>query len=329
MTTSPPPEMSVLIVTPDTYQVIRRTIHHLRAQTMRNHLEIVIVAPSRQGLDLIESELAEFHSYTVVEVGEIRVLSNAKVTALTAARAPIVAFAEDHCFPEPHWAEALLAAHRQGYAAVGPVVRNANPVTALSWAGLFLHFGCCLEPSLSGQCIALPYHNTSYKRHLLLDYGSELATLLIVEGLLLDDLRAKGHVLYLEPRAKVDHVNISLLSVWVRHAFLGGRLFGALRAQKKQWTVWRRFVYTAGSPLIPLVRFYRTLRRIRQTGRSAPLPRLLMAIMTGLLPHALGEATGYAFGTGRAAEQYSYFEMRRRLQVAKSEREILWADEPS
>lgn len=329
MNGSLPPDISVLIITPDSYQVIRRTIHHLRAQTMRNHLEIVIGAPSRQGLDLIESELAEFHSYKIVEVGEIRILSNAKVAALAAASAPIVAFAEDHCFPEPNWAEALLAAHQQGYAAVGPVVKNANPVTALSWAGLFLHFGCCLEPALSGQCTTLPYHNTSYRRHLLLDYGSDLAAMLMVEGLLFDDLRTKGHTLYLESVAKVDHVNISLVSVWVRHAFWGGRLFGALRAQRKKWTVWRRFVYTTGSPLIPLVRFSRILRRIRQTGRSAPLLRLLPAIITGLLPHALGEATGYAFGMGRAAEQYSYFEMRRRLQVVKREREILWPDDPS
>jgi hypothetical protein len=118
-------------------------------------------------------------------------------------------------------------------------------------------------------------------------------------------------------------VNVSLMSSWVRHAFWGGKLFGGMRAQKKKWTVWKRLVYIAGSPLIPAVRFYRTLRKIRQTGRSALLPWILPAVITGLLPHALGEATGYALGVGRAAERYSYFEMKRMLHVIQREREIL------
>ncbi|HEX5708076.1 MAG TPA: hypothetical protein VFX96_12315 [Pyrinomonadaceae bacterium] len=39
--------MSVLIVTPDDYRTIRKTVRHLGAQTARERLEVVIVAPSR------------------------------------------------------------------------------------------------------------------------------------------------------------------------------------------------------------------------------------------------------------------------------------------
>ncbi|MGH8597777.1 MAG: hypothetical protein ACREXT_14065 [Gammaproteobacteria bacterium] len=67
-----------MIVAPDSYQDIRKTIQCLRAQTVKERLEIVIVAPSRTALQLIEAELNEFHSYKVVEVGEILVLSYAK-----------------------------------------------------------------------------------------------------------------------------------------------------------------------------------------------------------------------------------------------------------
>ena len=153
------PEMSVVIVTPDDYQVIRRTIRFLRAQTVKDRLELVIGAPSGKQLGLIESDLEGFHSYKVVEVGEIRILTDAKVAAVAESSAPIVAFAEDHCYPEPDWAEALIASHRRGHAAVGPLMRNANPATSLSWAGLFLHYGCCIQPVLSGQCTNLPWHN--------------------------------------------------------------------------------------------------------------------------------------------------------------------------
>jgi hypothetical protein len=37
--------MSVVLITPDNYGAIRKTIGHLRAQTVKNCLELVIVAP--------------------------------------------------------------------------------------------------------------------------------------------------------------------------------------------------------------------------------------------------------------------------------------------
>lgn len=324
MTQSSSPEMSVVIVTPDDYQVIRKTIRFLRTQTVRDRLEVVIGAPSRKQLGLIESDLAGFHSYKIVEVGEIRILTDAKVATVAESSAPIVAFAEDHCYPEPGWAEALIATHRRGHAAVGPVMRNANPATSLSWAGLFLHYGCCIQPVLSGLCTNLPWHNTSYKRRLLLEYGSELPSMLIVEGILLDDLRAKGHTLQFEPAAQTNHVNISILSSWILHAFWGGRLFGAMRARKNKWPVWKRLIYIAGSPLIPVMRFYRTARNVREVGKGTLLPRMIPALLAGLLPHVVGEVTGYALGVGPAAERYSYFEMKRFLHVTPKERQLLF-----
>jgi Glycosyl transferase family 2 len=316
------PQMSVLLLTPDNYQTIRKTIRHLKGQTVREQLQIVIVAPSRKEVELIDSDLEGFHSYKIVEVGEIRVLSTAKALAIPETSAPIVAFAEDHCFPDPDWAEALIDAHSRGYAAVGPVMRNANTATSLSWAGLFLHYGCCLQPVISSRCTNLPWHNTSFKRCLLLEYGSELGTMLLVEGLLFNDLRSKGHTLYLEPAAATNHVNISILSSWIRHAFWGGRLFGAMRAQKNRWSIWRRFLYIAGSPLIPLVRLFRVLRVIRREGRNTSLLRLIPSILSGLLPHALGEIAGYAIGLGNTAERYSYYETKRILHVTPSDRAI-------
>jgi Glycosyl transferase family 2 len=135
------PQMSVLIVTPDDYQSIRKTIRHLNAQTVRDRLEIIIVAPSREGFGLVESEVAGFQRLHVVEAGEIKLPSEAKVLGALEATAPILAFAEEHCYPEPGWAAALIAGHEQGWAAVGPAIRNGNPRTLLSWAGVFLHFG--------------------------------------------------------------------------------------------------------------------------------------------------------------------------------------------
>ena len=316
------PDRSVLLVTPDDYQTIRRTVRHLSAQTVAERLELIIIAPSKDGLGLVAGEVGGFQRVRVVEVGEIKRVAPAKAAGVAEATAPLVAFAEDHCYPEPDWAARLIAAHREGWAAVGPAMCNANPLTMVSWAGLYLNYGCCLGAAGSGAARNLPWHNISYRRQLLLDYGTDLPALLAVEGLLLDDLRSRGHGLYLEAEARTSHVNISRLSSWVVHAFWGGRLFGAARAREKRWSVWRRLAYVCGGPLIPVIRLRRTVPVIYRTGRGRELmPRILPAMFAGLIPHALGEVAGYALGVGDAERRYSYFEMKRTRHVTAQDRQ--------
>ena len=316
------PEMSVLIVTPDNYQTIRKTLRHLRAQTISDRLEIIIVAPSIEGLGLIESEVAGFHGLSVVSVGRITRVADAKAAGLHKATALFIAFAEDHCYPEPEWAARLVAAHRKGWAAVGPAMCNANPRTMISWAGLLLNYGCCLDTVGASASKHLPWHNISYRRELLLNYGHDLAAMLAVEGVLLDDLAAKGHGLYFEAAARTSHLNISLLSSWISHTFWGGRLFGAIRARKKKWSVWRRLLYIFGGPLIPMIRLWRTLPKIYLTGRQRELmPRILPAMLAGLIPHAIGEVMGYALGLGNAEQHYSFYEMKRTQHITAQDRE--------
>ncbi|HYP52919.1 MAG TPA: glycosyltransferase family A protein [Pyrinomonadaceae bacterium] len=318
------PELSVILLTPDDFRTIRRTMRHLRAQTARERIEVVIVAPSRAGLGAAPEELEGFRRCVVVEVGEVSVVARAKAAGVWEARAPFVAFAEDHCFPAPGWAGSLIKAHREGWAAVGPAMRNANPRTMISWAGLLLHFGCCVEPAATGEAQSLPWHNTSYRRDLLTPYGDALASMLIVEGMLFDELKAAGHKLYFEQSAAAYHVNISRLSSWVTHAFWGGRLFGATRARQKRWTRRRRLLYACAAPLIPPLRLWRALGDIRRKGLQRELvPRVLPAMLAGLIPHAVGEAAGYALGVGSAERRYSYFEVARTRHVTDEDRRDL------
>jgi hypothetical protein len=54
------PALSVVIVTPDRYDTIRKTVRHLRAQSVKDRLEILIVAPSAEKLDLDSSDWRTF-----------------------------------------------------------------------------------------------------------------------------------------------------------------------------------------------------------------------------------------------------------------------------
>ena len=306
--------------------MIRETVRHLRAQTARERLELVVVAPSREALGPFELEASGFARVRAVEAGEIRRAASAKALGVGAASGAFVAFAEEHCYPEPEWARLLLAAHSRGWDAVGPQMCNANPSSAVSRAGLYLNYGACIAPAEPGPSTRLPWHNISYRRGLLDAYGETLATMLAVEGLLLDDVRARGHGLYFEAAARTHHVNISRLSSWVAHSFWGGRMFGAARARAKKWSKFRRLAYVGGGPLIPLVRVRRALPEVYRTGVGhADALRVLPAMLAGLIPHALGEVAGYAFGEGKAEERYSSFEMNRSLHVTERDRRELAA----
>lgn len=300
--------MSVVIVTLNSYETIRETIRHLRSQNIRERLEVVIVAPSAGGLDLDEAELRDFHQVQVVEVGPIRSRASAFAAGVRQTHSSIVAFAEDHSYPEPGWAEALIKAHREPWAAVGPVVRNANPASSISWADLLLGYASWLDPVTAGVTDRLPGHNSSYKRAILLDYGRDLEAMLLAEILLHWDLRARGHQLYLESAAKVGHVNFERLTSLITAQFHHSRVFAAARG--RTWSPVRRLLYVGGAPLIPAIRFWRIIRRDGGGLRYPPF-RVLPALILGLVVAAVGELVGYALGAGDAEQKLLPFEFQR------------------
>ena len=93
MTDNGSPKMSVIILTPDCYETIRKTMRCLRAQSACDQLEIIIVASSASGLFDGEMELAEFNDVRVIEIGPINSTPGARAVGVRHAAASVVAFA--------------------------------------------------------------------------------------------------------------------------------------------------------------------------------------------------------------------------------------------
>lgn len=293
------PLLSVVMVTPRSIQTCRRTLGYLRNQTIRQHIEFIVVAPSRAELELDPSELSAFHSWQVVELGDVRSTGSATAEGVRAARAPVVIYGEEHSYPEPDWARVLVEGHAEPYAAVGSAMGNANPQTLTSWAHLFGQFGPVVTPVVSGARTWLAGHHTSYKRDALLSYGERLGEMLDNECALHIDLRERGHQLFLAGEAISNHINISRPSAYFRLDYLGQRGFAATRYRAGEWSLLRRLLYVGASPLIPIVRLTRIVREIRRSGRAPQLlPRVLFIIIPALLCGAVGEAIGYVAGAG-------------------------------
>lgn len=319
------PFLSVILVTPDRYETIRKVVGHLRAQSARDRMELIIMAPSESRLEPDRNALEDFFAWRVVEVGEINSLGPVEAEGFREAHGVAVVYVEEHSFPEPGWAEALIEAHAGPWAAVGPAMTNANPRTMVSWSCFLLDFGQWVVPGEPGPAAMLASHQTSYKRAPLMEYGSRLGELMETEVALQADLLANGHQLYFEPAASTDHVNVSRLRDLLVVQYYSYRAFAARRAAQGAWSWGRRLAYIAGSPLIPVVRAYRVLGHIRRGGLTGRLvPRIFPSLMIALTSAAAGEVVGYAFGAGDAPTRRLSFELDRKRHTTDDDRQAVF-----
>ena len=319
------PALSVVLVATDRFADVRRTARHLQAQTVRDRVELVVVGPEPGSLgDARPDELEGFWGVqTVYAGGPIDNVDKAAAPGIRAASAPLVGLVEDHAFPEPGWAEAVVAAFDAPdgpWAAVGSTVENANPDSPLSWTNQLLAYGTWTEPVHRGPTGHVSRHNITFRKAVLDEYGDRLVDFLGRDGGLLLDLGRRGHRFFLEPAARVRHANPSLLASTVGLRFKGGRVYAATRARMGGWSAAKRAVYVAGSPAFPVLRYRKLHPKLPTAGW-----RVLPALALGLVLDAAGQAVGFAAGAGGAADDLAAFEFDRNRHMTPGDRRLLSA----
>lgn len=320
------PALSVILVTPGCYQRIRKTMNHLHSQSLRTRMEVLIMCPSLTELDADDDGWQDFYEVRCIEVGVIRSTGEVRAAGAVQARAEVVAFAEDHCFPGPGWAEALVEAHRKTWAGVGATMTNANPDSLLSWADFFLNFGPCVMRKSGGVSHFIPWHNSSYAKTALNEYGDELARMLEVEGVLHMDQEQRGRELFLCAAATTDHINVSRLDSFLGGHFWGSRMFWAALIRKERWRLWKRLALAVASPALGLVRIERALREMNRAGKlRSLLPAVLPALCAGAMAISFGATSGALFGAGDAVLHRISVEFYRDRHVRERDRSLLIA----
>ncbi|MDB4881827.1 MAG: hypothetical protein JWL95_593 [Gemmatimonadetes bacterium] len=315
--TAPALSLSVVLVAVEGMPSIRRTMRHLRTQTARRAMEVILVADRADTIDVGALAGDAFGACRVVAVGPITQRGAAAAAGMLAATTPVVALIEDHSFPEPGWAAALLATHAGSWAGVGPVVENANPTSAMSWVNFILSYGAFSGSTPGGERDILPWHNSAYKRASLDAFGDRLGALLEWEGHLQDELRATGHTLCLEPKARTHHMNVSRFTSTLGLNLQRGRILGAQRADREGWPYWRRLAQAAACPLFPLLQ----LRHSAAPMREMAIPRALYArvyagLAVTLCVMAVAEAWGLTAGAGDAIAKLEDYELHRLRHLA-------------
>lgn len=308
------PALSVILVT-DAFSTVEPVVRRLRAQSVAEKVELVIVTPSPDAVREQAGSSDGLAALRVIGIDGLVPLSPARAAGVRAGAAPVVFVGETHSYPEEGWAEALIEEHANDWAAVVPGFGNANPSGALSWAGFLADYGSWLNSLPPRELSMIPTYNTAYKRAALLELGTRLDLLLTTSDELPVELRARGGRFVFQPSARIDHVNVARPWPWLVERYLGGLLTANSRMQR--WSRGRRLIYAAGSPLIPLVILSRVATGV-STARAAygfsfgVYPALLLSAVLS----AAGEFVAYLGGSvARGERRMTEYEIHRRRYI--------------
>ncbi len=305
----PAPDLSVVLVAGTQRGRAQRVLDALAAQTVRDRLEVVVVDIAGNAPERLAVAPALRHIYAVRP--DINRWGMARAEGVRLATGPVVGFIEDHCFPRPDWAAILLEAYREPWDVVGYAFTNANPDSYVSRASLLARYGQFAHPTGRRRASLVSGNNVSYRRPLLLSFGSELEGLLTIDFNLQEILGRRGVPMLVEARALAAHQNYSrfLDDSITGHWYC--RLLAARRADTQRWSVARRLMHGLGAPLgspaIRLVRLLRSLPGRRPLWRDACLGLPLIA--GWYFTDALGESLGYLLGAGRAEQEALRWEL--------------------
>jgi len=315
------PELSAVVVLGPVRERAQTVVSALCRQTAADRLELVLV-----DVDTASPELETEGPARVVYLRREAPATwgASRAAAVAAAGAPVVAFLEDHCIPSPGWAEALIDAHRQSWAAVGYAFTNANPYTYVSRASFVVDYGAWADPVPSGNAAFLQNNNISYKRDVLLSLAQPPDELLETDWNVQQALKQDGHRLYLEGRAVAAHHNFTSVREMLDENFAHCRAIAARRRERERWTTARSVAQALATPIVaPPIRLARLVRgAAARPGRRRDLVRALPLIALAYPYAAVGEATGYLLGLGAAdrALRRSLLDTRRDAAPAQEAR---------
>jgi hypothetical protein len=238
-------------------------------------------------------------------------LGIARSTAAIEARAPIVAYLEEHAVAYPGWVAAILEAFQHDWDAIGFEVHNANPGVGASSACFMLSYARWAPPARAGETRILPAMNVAFRRDVLLSFRDSLPGLMIFEAAMHDAMRKRGDRLGIVPAARIGHYN----EPHVRTAVLGNLLCHRVMAHSRvtllNWSAPMRALHVITAPLVPWYRLARMtadvmLRRPHQLGAwIKAIPNFLLCSHAA----ALGKAEGLLWGPGDAPARFTRLEL--------------------
>ncbi len=266
------------------------------APSVDGALEVIVIV--RCGA-LLRRQLAEVHPDAIVlPVDAGTTIPEMRALGFRRARGAAVAVIEDHVIVPPDWPRRLLDALAAGAAVVGGSVQNAAIGSTVDWAAFLCEYSHMLAPVGGERVDGVTGNNVVYRRDLIEKYASVLAA-----GRWEDHfhsaMRDDGVALTCRPEIVVGHKMHYRIRDYVGQRYLYSRAYAGMR--RPAMPAAGRAVRTLSALALPPLLLARIVGRVRASGRhQAELVRSLPLLLLFVCSWAVGEAVGYAIGTGNA-----------------------------
>ncbi len=300
----PDPILSAILIVGDQRERPAHALASILSQSIIDKMEVLIFDLTLDDVPPLPG--SDHPSVRVIRVGPGGTAGKVRAESVRQARAPIVAFLEEHAWAFPGWAEGIVKAHQEPWAAVGVEFHVGNTGLGLADAASLSYYPLWSPPAVGGESESLPSHDTTYKRDILLSYGDQLEMLIFPEVLLHWKLRQDGYILWIDPDIKIKHYYETELGVILRGCFIAGRVFIVHRPLIFHWPWWKRIARFVISPLLPFRRLWQIYQivRTKRPDRLAMFWRSIFALLLFFGAGVAGEMVGTLFGKGNSDVLY-------------------------
>ncbi len=280
------------------------------SQTLVDRMEVVVVDLAR----------GEFPDLSFPEDCAVRYIRRSpavhwqegRIEGFLASSADIVAFSEEHAYPEPDWAEAILKAHRAGdWPIVGYGFRNANPESYFSRGGLIADYGRFILPVDSGVKSCTSGNNISFKRGFLVEAMREFGTYPFPDYLVQEYCAKRGMSMYVSAEAVTNHENYEELMGFMITNFYFCHVMAGNRARFGKWSAGRRWLYAIGTlfAATPLKTWRLAASLKGRPGLWAEFIKTLPVTILTYVASSIGESIGYVHQIPGAEARFTQWEI--------------------
>lgn len=320
------PAITIAVTTGYRPEAARMTLAAIAAQTIADRIELFFCVQPGADVEPVRHLLESVGRYRVFDDMQIDTVEKCSARMSLQANAPYVAMIEDHAFPDPEWAEIMVATFEEsGADGIGSGMVNANPATQLSWGNFMLSYAHWSDANLEGPTDWISHHNGSFRLSAL----QALTPDQVIEGCnregdVVKTLKEKGAKLYFKPACRIRHINPSSLSSTSRLRSDVGRLYAWNRARNEGWGAFKRAAYFVLGPTIPLLRYARMRKTVFDQLPGTSERSHARALIAGLVFDAAGQMMGYVAGPGGARERLARFEMDRAMHLTPEDKRRIY-----
>ena len=291
------PALSVIVVSFNHAEQLDQCLAALMSQPDAGQIEIRVISKKARFDVLLDAwQFPQIHWH---QVGSNQTIPEMRSTGMRQSKAKLLALIEDDCMVGPEWLQAILSAHESEHVAVGGAIEPGDYQRGLDWGIFYCEFGRFLSP-FSGVVNALPGNNVCYR-------ASAIDPALLKQGFyevfVHEKWQQSGIELLASPGMVVKNNNTWNFAQCSISPFHHGRVYAGQRFGHGFGA--RRLLYGLLTPLLPLLKSFRTFRQVRSRKRAdLPLVKALPWVVLFHVCWSAGELIGYWTGVGNSTEKW-------------------------